>query len=77
MRLDKLAPATPETTTSLIRALARRFADDFSRILALIGAFRAFSIAETFFFSMVPTKTACAFDDFFAAGLAFLRSLPN
>jgi hypothetical protein len=77
MRPDKLAPATPKTTTSLIRALARYFADDFSRILALIGAFYAFSIAETFFFSIVPTKTACAFNNFFVAGLAFLRSLPN
>jgi hypothetical protein len=77
MRPDELAAATPDTTTSLIKALARRFTGDFGGTLALIGAFRAFCIVETFFFSVVPTEIACAFDDFFAAGLAFLRSCIN
>jgi hypothetical protein len=73
MRLDKLAATTPGMTTSLISTLARRFTGDFSRSLALIGAFRAFSIVEIFFFSMVPTKIACAFNNFFTALLASLR----
>jgi hypothetical protein len=74
VRLEALAPATPETTTSLIKALARRFADNFGGSLALTGTFRAFGIAEIFFFSVVPTDFVCAVDDFFAAGLAFLRA---
>jgi hypothetical protein len=77
MRPEALAPATPETTTSLIKVLARRFAGDFGGSLALTGAFRAFGTAETFFFGVVPTDFACAVDDFFAAGLAFLRSTTN
>jgi hypothetical protein len=52
-RLDELAATTPDTTTSLIKSLARRFTGDFGGSLALIGAFHAFSIAETFFFSVV------------------------
>jgi hypothetical protein len=70
-------PATPEITTSLIKALARCFTGDFGGILALTGAFHAFSTAETFFFSVGPTDFACAVDDFFIAGLAFLRSFTN
>jgi hypothetical protein len=77
MRLEALAPATPETTTSLIGALARRFAGDFGGTLALTGAFRAFSTAETFFFGVGPTDFACTVDDFFVAGLAFLRSFTS
>jgi hypothetical protein len=73
MRPDKLAATTPGTTTSLISTLARRFTGDFSGSLALTGAFRAFGIAETFFFSVVPTKITCAFNNFFAALLASLR----
>jgi hypothetical protein len=77
MRPDELAAATLGTTTSLISTLARRFTGDFGRSLALIGAFRAFGIAETFFFSVVPTEIACAFDDFFTARLVSLRSRFN
>ena len=77
MRPDALAPAIPDSTTSLIGTLARRFAGDFGGSLALIGAFRAFGIAETFFFSVVPTDFACAVDNFFATGLTFLRSINN
>jgi hypothetical protein len=73
VRLEALALATPETTTSLIGALARRFAGDFGGTLALTGAFRAFGTAKTFFFSVGPIDFACAVDDFFVAGLAFLR----
>ncbi len=77
MRPDTLAPATPETTTSLTRALTTAFAGDFNGTLALIGAFRAFGTAETFFFSVVPTDFVCAFNDLFVAGLACLRSFTN
>ncbi len=77
MRPEALAPATPETTTSSIGALARRFTGDFGGTLALIGAFRAFSTAETFFFGVVPTNFVYAVNDFFEAGLAFLRSINN
>jgi hypothetical protein len=73
MRPDKLAATTPGITTSLISTLARRFIGDFSRSLALTGDFRAFSIAEIFFFSIVLTKIIYAFNNFFAALLAFLR----
>jgi hypothetical protein len=52
VRPDELAPITPETITSSIRALAWRFAGDFGGILALMGAFRAFGIVETFFFAI-------------------------
>jgi hypothetical protein len=77
MRPEALAPATPETTTSSIGALARRFAGDFGGTLALTGAFRAFGTVEIFFFGVVPTDFACAVNDFFEAGLAFLRSINN
>ena len=63
MRPDALAPATPETTTSSIGALARRFAGDFGGTLALTGAFRAFGTAETFFFGVIPTDFVYAFCD--------------
>ena len=77
MRPDTLVPANPDSTTSSIEALTRRFASNFGSNLALIGAFRAFSTIETFFFDMVPTDFAYAVDDFFATGLAFLRSTTN
>jgi hypothetical protein len=70
-------PAIPKTTTSLIKALARRFTSDFGGTLALTGTFRAFSTAKTFFFSIGPTDFACVVDDFFVAGLAFLRSFTS
>jgi hypothetical protein len=77
MRPEALAPATPETTTSSIKVLARRFTGDFGGSLALTGAFRAFGTAETFFFGVVPTDFACAVDNFFVTGLVFLRSASN
>jgi hypothetical protein len=77
MRPDALAPATPDSTTSSIGTLARRFAGNFGGSLALTGAFRAFGIAETFFFGVVPTDFTCAVDNFFVTGLAFLRSINN
>jgi hypothetical protein len=55
MRLVVLVPATPDSTTSLIKSLTICSAGDFRAVLALIGAFRDFGIAETFFFSIVPT----------------------
>jgi hypothetical protein len=77
VRLDELALVTLDTTTSLIKALARRFVSDFGEILALISAFHAFNIIETFFFNMVLIKIACMFNNFFVTRLAFLRSFTN
>jgi hypothetical protein len=77
VRLEALAPTTPETTTFSIGALAGHFAGDFGGSLALTSAFRAFSIVETFIFNVVPIDFACAINDFFVAGLAFLRSTTN
>jgi hypothetical protein len=77
VRLDKLVLVTLDMTTSLIKALARRFAGDFSGILALISAFHAFSIIEIFFFNMVLIEIIYASNDFFVIGLAFLRSFTN
>jgi hypothetical protein len=77
MRLDALAPIIPDTITSLIRTLTRRFTGDFNGTLALTGAFRAFSIVEAFFFNVVLIDFAYAVNDFFVTGLVFLRSLTN
>ncbi len=77
VRPDALALATPDTITSSIGALTTSFASDFNGTLALTSAFRAFGIAETFFFNVVPIDFACAFDDFFATGLTCLRSFTN
>jgi hypothetical protein len=73
VRLEALVPIIPETITSLIGALAKRFAGDFGGTLALTGTFRVFSIVETFFFGVGPIDFACAINDFFIVGLAFLR----
>jgi hypothetical protein len=69
--------AIPETTTSLIKALAKRFVSNFGNSLALTDAFYVFNIAKTFFFNVVPTDFAYAVDNFFTAGLAFLKSITN
>jgi hypothetical protein len=74
MQLEALAPAIPETITSLIKALAKRFANDFGNTLALTSAFRTFNTAKTFFFNVSPIDFAYAVDDFFIIRLAFLRS---
>jgi hypothetical protein len=75
MRLEALALATPETTTSLIGALIRRFAGDFGGTLALIGAFRAFGTVKTFFFSIGLIDFAYAVDNFFCNGINLLEIL--
>ncbi len=58
MRLVVLLPATPNTTTSLVRTSTERFIVAFCAILALMGAFCVFGIAKIFFLGIVPTNFA-------------------
>jgi hypothetical protein len=77
VQFDALAPAIPETITFLNRALTTAFAGNFGGTLALIGAFCIFGIVEAFFFGVVFIKIIYAFNNFFIAGFAALKSFTN
>jgi hypothetical protein len=67
----------PETTISLIKALAKRFIDNFGDTLTLTGIFRIFGIVKIFFFNIGPIDFIYAIDNFFITGLVFLKFFTN